>query len=138
MQRQYPATAGAPRKPEVQPISGRPERRPRRRLDGFRPNPKAKLLDQCREVMRCHHFSYRTEKTYVDWIRRLIVFQGKRHPREMGKEEINRLLSDLAVAGPVGASTQNQALHSLPYLYQGVPATEGGVIPVPCLVDRIE
>ena len=57
-------------------------------MDGFKPNPSARLLDQCREVIRFHHLSYRTELTYVDWIRHYIVFHGKRHPREMGKEEI--------------------------------------------------
>ena len=98
-----PATASVATPPEEA------SRRPRRRLEGFRPNPKARLLDQCREVLRFHHFSYRTVQTYVDWIRRFILFQGKRHPREMGASEINQFLSYLATEGQVAASTQNQA-----------------------------
>lgn len=99
---------------------------PRRRLDGFRPNPAARLLDQCREVLRFHHFSYRTEQTYVDWIRRYILFHQKRHPKELGKEEINRFLSHLALERQVSASTQNQALHALLFLYQDVLGTDPG------------
>ena len=70
--------------------SGAPaeRRRVRCRMEGFTPNPQLRLLDQCREVVRFHHFSYRTEETYIHWIRRYIVFRGKRHPREMGKEKI--------------------------------------------------
>ena len=101
-------------------------RRPRRRLEGFRPNPAARLLDQCREVLRFHHFSYRTEQSYVDWIRRFIVFHNKRHPKEMGQTEIGRFLSHLAVAGQVAASTQNQALHALLFLYHDVLGTDPG------------
>jgi hypothetical protein len=67
------------------------------RLDGFMPNPKLKLLDQVSEVMRFKHYSIRTERTYRDRVRRLIVFHGKRHPREMGAGEVERFLSDLAV-----------------------------------------
>ena len=101
-------------------------RRSRRRLEGFRPNPAARLLDQCREVLRFHHFSYRTEQSYVDWIRRFIVFHNKRHPKEMGQMEIGRFLSHLAVAGQVSASTQNQALHALLFLYHDVLGTDPG------------
>lgn len=103
-----------------------PDRRSRRRLEGFRPNPALRLLDQCREVLRFHHFAYRTEQTYVDWIRRFVVFHGKRHPRELGKDGINRFLSHLAVDGQVSASTQNQALHALLFLYQDVLGTDPG------------
>jgi integron integrase len=95
-------------------------------LDGFRPNPSARLLDQCREVLRFHHFSYRTEQTYVDWIRRYILFHQKRHPKELGKQEINRFLSHLALERQVSASTQNQALHALLFLYQDVLDTDPG------------
>ena len=77
--------------------------------EGFIPNPKLKLLDQVSEVMRFKHYSIRTEKTYREWIKRFILFHGKRHPREMGVFEIERFLSHLAVRGRVGASTQNQA-----------------------------
>ncbi len=93
---------------------------------GFRPNPKSRLLDQCREVLRVHHLSYRTELSYLGWIRRYILHHGKRHPREMGHAEINQFLSDLATEGNVAASTQNQALHALLFLYQDVLDTNPG------------
>ncbi len=65
--------------------------------EGFIPNPKLKLLDQVSEVMRFKHYSIRTETTYREWIKRFIIFHGKRHPREMGALEVERFLSDLAV-----------------------------------------
>ena len=98
----------------------------RRQLEGFRPNPKAKLLDQCREVLRFHHLSYRTEQSYLAWIRRYILYHGKRHPREMGRAEINQYLSHLSTDRQVAASTQNQALHALLFLYQDVLGTDPG------------
>ena len=63
--------------------------------------------------MRARHYSRRTEKAYVAWIRRYILFHGKRHPSEMGAPELTRYLSSLAVEGNVAASTQNQALSAL-------------------------
>ena len=81
---------------------------------------KLKLLDQVREAIRARHYSYRTEQTYVDWIKRFILFHGKRHPREMGVGEINTYLSHLAVQGHVAAATQNQALAALLFLYREV------------------
>jgi hypothetical protein len=72
------------------------------------PRPK-KLLDQVRDTIRLKHYSYRTEVSYVDWIRRFILFHNKRHPREMGVAEIEACLMHLAVQGKVAASTQNQA-----------------------------
>jgi len=81
---------------------------------------KLKLLDQVREAIRARHYSYRTEQTYVDWIKRFILFHGKRHPREMGAGEINTYLSHLAVQGHVAAATQNQALAALLFLYREV------------------
>jgi integron integrase len=96
--------------------------------DGFIPNPKLKLLDQVSEVMRFKHYSLRTERTYRDWIKRYIVFHGKRHPREMGAGEISRFLSDLAVRGRVAASTQNQAFNALLFLYREVLHQEMGPI----------
>ena len=77
--------------------------------EGFCPNPKLKLLDQVSEVMRFKHYSLRTERTYREWIKRFILFHGKRHPREMGVFEVERFLSDLATTRKVAASTQNQA-----------------------------
>jgi len=61
--------------------------------EGFLPNPKLKLLDQLREVMRFKHYSIRTETTYREWVKRYILFHGKRHPREMEAKEVSRFLS---------------------------------------------
>jgi len=94
--------------------------------DGVVPNPKARLLDQVREVIRVKHYSIRTEEAYVQWIKRFIFFHGKRHPREMGATEIEAFLTDLAVRGKVAASTQNQALNALVFLYQKVLHIELG------------
>src|SRR5688572_15811752 len=79
-----------------------------------------RLLDQVREVIRMRHYSMRTEQAYVQWIRRLILFHGKRHPREMGATELTAFLSNLAVQQNVAASTQNQALHAILFLYRDV------------------
>jgi len=79
-----------------------------------------KLLDQVRDVLRTKHYSYRTEESYVDWIRRYILFHGKRHPAGMGVEEIQVFLTDLAVNKHVAASTQNQALSAILFLYRQV------------------
>jgi integron integrase len=85
------------------------------------PEPrKPKLLDQVREAIRVKHYSIRTEKTYVDWIKRFILFHGKRHPQSMGAEEVSQFLSDLAVNRNVAASTQNQAFSALLFLYKEV------------------
>jgi integron integrase len=85
---------------------------------------KPRLLDQVREEIRKRHYSRRTEKSYVGWIRRFILFHGKRHPAEMGEAEISRYLSHLAIAGKVSASTQNQALSALLFLYRQVLCRE--------------
>jgi integron integrase len=79
-----------------------------------------RLLDQVREVIRIRHYSIRTEQAYVQWIRRFILFHGKRHPREMGAPELTAFLSDLATYRNVAASTQNQALHAILFLYREV------------------
>jgi integron integrase len=84
-----------------------------------RPN-KPKLLDQVRDVIRRKHFSIRTEQTYVDWIRRFILFHNKRHPREMAEAEVTQFLTHLARDARVAASTQNQALSALLFLYKEV------------------
>ena len=83
------------------------------------PRPK-KLLDQVRDVIRVKHYAYRTEQTYVQWVRRYILFHNKRHPREMGVPEIEAFLTDLAINRKVAASTQNQALSALLFLYNEV------------------
>lgn len=79
-----------------------------------------KLLDQVRDKIRLKNYSYQTEKSYVDWIKRFILFHEKRHPSEMGKTEIEAFLTHLAVEKDVAASTQNQALHALLFLYRVV------------------
>lgn len=79
-----------------------------------------KLLDRVRAVARLRHLSLSTEKTYSDWIKRYIFYHRKRHPKEMGVEEIRQFLSHLAVSGRVSASTQNQALCALLFLYRDV------------------
>ena len=82
--------------------------------------PKPRLLDRVRATLRTRHYSPRTEEAYVAWMRRYIFFHGKRHPAEMGAPEITRFLSSLAVDGKVAASTQNQALSALLFLYREV------------------
>jgi integron integrase len=84
-----------------------------------KPQP-AKLLDRVRGAIRARHYSLRTEEAYVSWIRRFILFHHKRHPAEMGEPEINQFLTHLAVAENVAASTQNQALSAILFLYQEV------------------
>src|SRR5262245_48469854 len=77
-----------------------------------------KLLDRVRLVARVRHLSYRTEQSYVAWIRRFILFHGKKHPKEMGAPEVIAFLSHLAVEDHVGPATQNQALSALVFLYR--------------------
>jgi len=79
-----------------------------------------KLLDQVRATIRTLHYSIRTEQAYVDWTRRFILFHNKRHPKDMGKEEIEAFLTHLAVERRVSASTQSQAKAALLFLYQKV------------------
>ena len=80
----------------------------------------ARLMDEVRKTFRLHHYSYRTEETYVKWIKRFIIFHDKQHPRDMGAREVQQFLTDLAVRGHVAASTQNQALSALLFLHQKV------------------
>src|SRR6266403_2529791 len=87
-------------------------------------NPR--LLDRVREVIRRKHYSFRTEQTYVDWIRRFILCHGKRHPTEMAEAEVTQFLTYLAREGKVAASTQNQALSALLFLYKQVLKQEIG------------
>lgn len=79
-----------------------------------------RLLDEVRRRMRLRHYSLRTEQAYTGWIRRYILMNGKRHPRDMGAGEVERFLSDLATRGHVSASTQNQALSALLFLYREI------------------
>jgi integron integrase len=90
------------------------------------PGSNPKLLHQVRDVIRRKHYSIRTEQTYTDWIRRFILFHEKRHPQEMAEAEITQFLTSLARDGKVAASTQNQALSALLFLYQEVLKQEIG------------
>ena len=91
---------------------------------------KPRLLDKVRDLLRQRHYSLRTEKAYVGWIRRFILFHGKRHPQELGPAEVSAFLSHLARHDKVAASTQNQALSSLLFLYREVLSN-----PLPWLDD---
>jgi integron integrase len=79
-----------------------------------------KLLDQYREALRTKHYSHRTEETYLAWVRQYILYHHKRHPREMGVAEINQFITHLAVEKNFAASTQNQALSAVLFLYRHV------------------
>ena len=87
---------------------------------------KPKLLDQVRDAIRTRHMSYRTEEAYVHWVKRYVLFHHKRHPAEMGAAEVSAFLSSLATANHVSASTQNQALAALLFLYRQVLAQDFG------------
>lgn len=94
-------------------------------ISGPRPAaPVPRLFDEVRRQMRVKHYSLRTEKIYIGWIRRFILANAKRHPREMGAAEVEAFLSLLAVQGKVAASTQNQALSALLFLYRVVLGIE--------------
>jgi len=87
-----------------------------------------KLLDQVRQAIRTRHYSPRTEETYVGWIKRFILYHNKRHPAQMGEQEIARFLSSLASESHVSASTQNQALNAVLFLYREVLRKEIGYV----------
>ncbi len=91
---------------------------------------KKKLLDIVREKIRFKHYSLSTERTYVHWIKRYIFFHNKKHPIDMGKNEIEEYLSSLAVEKNVSAGTQNQAFSAILFLYKevlGVDVSEWNV-----------
>ena len=102
-------------------------------IDGGRvptppPSQKPKLLEQVRQAIRARHYSDRTEKAYVHWIKRYIFFHNKRHPVEMAEPEIGQFLSSLATEGHVSASTQNQAFNALLFLYHEILGKKIGLI----------
>ena len=99
---------GGRRVPSMSQASGPPE------------PPKPRLLDRVRHAIETRHYSRRTEKAYIHWIKRYIFFHGKRHPAEMGAAEVAAFLTSLAVQEKVAASTQNQALSALLFLYREV------------------
>ena len=81
------------------------------------------------DILRTKHYSYRTEQTYIDWIRRFILFHKKRHPKEMGAQEIAAFITHLAAERKVSTSTQNQALSSILFLYRNVLQLEVALPP---------
>jgi len=83
-------------------------------------NKKSPFLEEVRQLMRVQHYAIRTEQSYIDWIRRFILFHGKRHPAEMGESEIAAFLTHLSVNRNVAPATQGQALNALVYLYRKV------------------
>ena len=92
-------------------------------LAAHSPRP-PRLLEQLRDRIRFRHYSRRTELTYIQWVRRYIVFHGKRHPRDLGAEHVTAFLSSLATDRKVAAATQNQALSTLLFLYKDVLGVE--------------
>jgi integron integrase len=116
LDRPAPGRATHFRTEQAPPVSGR------QRLSVVRRGPR--LLDQVRLAMRTRHLSPRTEEAYIGWIRRFILFHGKRHPDDLGEPEITGFLSHLATHGQVAASTQNQALAALLFLYERVLGRE--------------
>jgi site-specific recombinase XerD len=82
------------------------------------------LIGRVREVIRYKHYSIRTERSYVEWVRRFIAFHGRKHPREMGADEVRAFLSYLAADLSVAASTHQQALSALLFLYREVLAID--------------
>src|SRR5215216_6014018 len=89
----------------------------------------SRLLDSVRQAVRTRHYSLRTEEAYIRWIKQYILYFGKRHPAEMGARQVSAFLSHLAVRRNVAASTQNQALAALLFLYREVLALP---------IDRVE
>ena len=89
---------------------------------------KPKLLDEVRQAIRARHYSPKTEESYVHWIKRFIFFHHKRHPAQMGEKEIGQFLSGLATDRQVSASTQNQALNAILFLYRDALRKEIGYI----------
>ena len=84
------------------------------------PQAKFRLLQQVRRAVRTKGYSVRTEKTYVDWVRRFVLFHSRRHPITMGDAEIREFLTHLAVNGQVAPATQNQALAAILFLFNRV------------------
>ena len=128
-----PSSSTSPRRPVRSHGSTSITPSPPAGVAGLVPNPKLKFLDQCREVMRYRQYSRRTIEAYTDWIRRFIVWTGKRHPASMGAMEVRGFLTYLATERNVVAATQNQALNALVFLYREVIGGElewlGGFTP---------
>ena len=99
---------------------------------------KIKLLEQVRITLRANHYSLKTEESYISWIKQFIIFNNKRHPSELGKEEIQKFINYLAVERHVSSSTQNQALQAILYLYKKIIKQEIGWISEVKNVKRIK
>lgn len=82
--------------------------------------PEKKLMEQVKDILRAKHYSPRTEETYTDWIKRYIIFHEKRHPKEIGEKEIQTFITYLATELKLAASSQNQALSAIIFLYRHV------------------
>ena len=97
---------------------------------GRRPEPerRLRLLERVRARLKTRHYSKRTEDAYCDWVRRFVLFHARRHPSTMGEQEIAAFLNDLATVKNVSASTQNQALHALLFLYRHVLGRSIGLV----------
>jgi len=104
--------------PSTAPENGAPQ------ADAPENGPPPRLLDQMREHIRLRHYSLRTERSYLDWVRRYIRFHGLKHPRDLGAEHVTAFLSSLANLRNVSASTQNQALAAILFLYRDVLRVE--------------
>ncbi len=89
---------------------------------------KPKLLDQVRNSLKQRNYSYRTEQAYIGWIKHFILIHNKRHPKELGENEIGEFLTYLALEKTVSPSTQNQALNSIIYLYKYILKIDLGEI----------
>jgi integron integrase len=100
--------------------------------------PKVKLLDQVKIEMRTNHYSRKTEESYIAWIKQFIIFNNKRHPNELGKEEIQKFINYLAIERHVSSSTQNQALQGILFLYKRIIKKEIGWIKEIKNVKRIK
>lgn len=92
------------------------------------PAPPRTLSEAVRRQIRARHYSYRTEKAYLHWVGRYVRFHGKRHPRDLGPAAVGAFLSSLAVERKVAASTQNQALQALLFLYRHVLGRDLGMV----------
>jgi integron integrase len=93
------------------------------------PARRYRLLEQVRRGLRTRHYSRRTEIAYCGWVRRFVLFHDRRHPSTMGEEHIAAFLNHLATTGAVSASTQNQALHALLFLYRQILKRDVGLVP---------
>jgi len=89
-------------------------------LEIISPEKPKKLLEQMRDILRMKHYSIKTEETYLHWVKRFIFFHDKRHPKDMGAEEVAAFLRHLAVKLNVSASTQNQSFNAIIFLYRDV------------------